>query len=135
MPLPQRPYRCGLPIKLLVKYFTQVGERWQIAPKIRAMVKYRRFNLLSDFSSLGVFDVVLCRNVLIYFDQNTKSDVLRRLAGLLTNDGYLVLGAAETALGLSDRFKMISDKPGLYAVNTTVPRVAVQQRTARARPP
>ncbi len=124
----------GLPIKLLVKYFTQVGEQWQISPEIRAMGKYRRFNLLADFSSFGVFDVVLCRNVLIYFDQNTKSDVLRRLARALTNDGYLILGAAETALGLSDRFKMISDKPGIYAINTIVPRVAAQQRTASARP-
>jgi chemotaxis protein methyltransferase CheR len=64
----------GLPIKLLVKYFTQVGELWQIAPEVRAMVKYRRFNLLTDFASLGTFDVILCRNVLIYFDQDTKSD-------------------------------------------------------------
>jgi chemotaxis protein methyltransferase CheR len=124
----------GLPIRLLVKYFTQVGEQWQIAPEIRAMVQYRRFNLLTDFSSLGIFDVILCRNVLIYFDQNTKSDVLRRLAGTLASDGYLILGAAETALGLCDRFKMISDKPGLYALDATVPRVAAVQRATQARP-
>jgi chemotaxis protein methyltransferase CheR len=124
----------GLPIKLLVKYFTQVGEHWQIAPEIRAMVKYRRFNLLSDFASLGSFDLILCRNVLIYFDQGTKSDVLRRLAGTVANDGYLILGAAETALGLFDRFKMIVDKPGLYALNATVPRLVAPQRTMRARP-
>ena len=124
----------GLPIKLLVKYFTQVGEQWQIAPKIRTMVKYHRFNLLSDFASLGSFDLILCRNVLIYFDQNTKSDVLRRLAGTVASDGYLILGAAETALGLSDRFKMIIDKPGLYAINATVPPPVPQQRTTQARP-
>ena len=124
----------GLPIKLLVKYFTQVGERWQIAPEVRAMVKYRRFNLLADFASLGTFDVILCRNVLIYFDQDTKSDVLRRLADGLASDGYLVLGAAETAIGLSDRFKMVSDKPGLYTLNTIGPRLLGQPRTMHARP-
>jgi len=108
----------GLPIKLLVKHFTRVGEQWQIAPEVRAMVKYRRFNLLADFESLGTFDVILCRNVLIYFDHDTKSDVLRRLAEALSSDGYLVLGAAETAISLCDRFKMSSDKPGLYTLNT-----------------
>jgi len=124
----------GLPIKLLVKYFTRVGELWQIAPEVRAMVKYRRFNLLADFASLGTFDVIFCRNVLIYFDQCTKSDVLRRLAEALSSDGYLVLGAAETAVGLSDRFKMVSDKPGLYTVNTIGPRLLTQSRVTHARP-
>jgi chemotaxis protein methyltransferase CheR len=124
----------GLPIKLLVKYFTQVGEQWQIAPEVRVMVKYRRFNLLADFASLGTFDVILCRNVLIYFDQDTKSDVLRRLADGLASDGYLVLGAAETAIDLSDRFKMVSDKPGLYTLNTIGPRLLTQPRTTHARP-
>lgn len=124
----------GLPIKLLIKYFTQVGEQWQIAPEVQAMVKFRRFNLLSDFASLGSFDVVLCRNVLIYFEQSTKSDVLTRLAGALASDGYLILGATETALGLSDRFKTINEKPGLYAVSATVPRLLARQRTMQGRP-
>ena len=78
--------------------------------------------------------MILCRNVLIYFDQDTKSDVLRRLAEALAGDGYLVLGAAETAMGLSDRFKMVSDKPGLYTLNTISPRLLVQPRTTHARP-
>ena len=124
----------GLPIKLLIKYFTQVGELWQIAPEIRAMVKYRRFNLLADFASLGSFDVILCRNVLIYFDQDTKSDVLCRLAEVMASDGYLVLGAVETAIGLCDRFEMLSDKPGLYMVNAPRPRLPAQQSTTYARP-
>jgi chemotaxis protein methyltransferase CheR len=105
----------GLPIQLLVKYFTQVGDTWQIAPEIRAMVQYRPMNLLSDFASLGRFDVVLCRNVLIYFDQETKIAVLNRIARMLEADSYLVLGAAETVVGLTDAFKPIADKRGLYA--------------------
>jgi CheR methyltransferase, SAM binding domain len=78
---------------------------------------------------LELFDVILCRNVLIYLDQDTKSDVLRRLAEALSSDGYLVLGAAETAIGLCDRFKMVSDQPGLYTLNTISPRLLAQPRT------
>ncbi len=87
----------GLPIQLLIKHFTQVGDLWQIAPGMRAMVKYRQLNLLSDFSTLGIFDLIFCRNVLIYFDQQTKIDVLNRLAHITARDGFLVLGAADVA--------------------------------------
>jgi chemotaxis protein methyltransferase CheR len=107
----------GLPIQLLVKYFSQVGDTWQIAPDIRAMVQYRALNLLGDFSHLGKFDVVFCRNVLIYFDQETKTGVLSRIAKLLEPDGYLVLGAAETVVGLTDAFRPVPEKRGLYAPN------------------
>ncbi len=69
----------GLPIQLLVKYFKQVGDLWQINPDIRAMVQYRQLNLLQDFSHLGRFDIIFCRNVLIYFDQPTKIDIFNRL--------------------------------------------------------
>jgi len=105
----------GLPIQLLVKYFTQVGDFWQIAPEIRAMIKFRQFNLLADLSHLGTFDLIFCRNVLIYFDQETKTDVLDRLARITASDGYLVLGAAETVVGLTDSFKTMPDLRGLYA--------------------
>jgi chemotaxis protein methyltransferase CheR len=105
----------GLPIQLLVKYFTQTGEQWQIAPELRSMVQFRPLNLLNDFSPLGTFDVVFCRNVLIYFDQPTKADVLARLSRQMPSDGYLVLGAAETVVGLTDTFKPVADKRGLYA--------------------
>ena len=70
----------GLPIQLLVKYFKQNGELWQINPEIRAMVQHRQLNLLHDFSQLGTFDVIFCRNVLIYFDQDTKINIFDRLA-------------------------------------------------------
>ncbi|WP_414643845.1 CheR family methyltransferase [Bradyrhizobium sp.] len=105
----------GLAIQLLMKYFAQVGEMWQIGADIRAMVQYRPLNLLSDFAHLGAFDLVFCRNVLIYFDQNTKVDVLNRLARVTAPHGYLVLGAAETVVGLSDAFKPVPDRRGLYA--------------------
>ncbi len=108
----------GLPIQHLVKFFSQVGETWQIAPEIRAMVQFRPLNLLKDFSALGTFDMVFCRNVLIYFDQDTKINVLNRIAKQLPEDGYLALGAAETVVGLTDAFKPMADKRGLYVPNT-----------------
>jgi chemotaxis protein methyltransferase CheR len=107
----------GLPIQLLVKFFSQVGETWQIAPEIRAMVQFRPLNLLKDFSALGTFDLVFCRNVLIYFDQDTKIGVLNRLAAQLPADGFLVLGAAETVVGLTDAFRPMSVRRGLSVPN------------------
>ncbi len=107
----------GLPIQMLVKYFTQTGDTWQLSPEIRAMVQYRPLNLLADFAHLGSFDVVFCRNVLIYFDQETKVGVLNRIAKLLEPDGFLVLGAAETVVGLTEAFKPLADRRGLYAPN------------------
>ena len=107
----------GLPIQLLVKYFSQSGEQWQIAPELRGMVQFRTLNLLNDFSPLGAFDLVFCRNVLIYFDQPTKSGVLDRLAKQTASDGFLILGAAETVVGLTEAFKPVADKRGLYAPN------------------
>ncbi len=107
----------GLPVQLLVKFFEQVGENWQIAPELRGMVQFRPLNLLNDFSVLGNFDVVFCRNVLIYFDQDNKIAVLNRIARQMPDDGFLVLGAAETVIGLTDAFKPLADKRGLYVRN------------------
>ena len=107
----------GLPIQMLVKYFKQTGEFWQINPDLRAMVQHRQLNLLHDFSQLGTFDVIFCRNVLIYFDQETKINIFQRLCKAMEADGFLVLGAAETVVGLTDAFKPFPDKRGLYKPN------------------
>jgi chemotaxis protein methyltransferase CheR len=104
----------GLPVLALIKYFSQIGETWQIAPEIRGMVKYMPLNLLNDFSHLGKFDLVFCRNVLIYFDQATKTSVLERIADVTESNGFLVLGGAETVLGVTERFKPVPQKHGLY---------------------
>ena len=128
----------GLPIQMLVKYFKQNGELWQISADIRAMVQHRQLNLLHDFSQLGVFDVIFCRNVLIYFDQETKINIFNRLARTMEPDGFLVLGAAETVVGLTDVFKPFPDKRGLYRptcartamapVATAMPKIAAMGR-------
>ena len=109
----------GLPIQLLVKNFTQVGELWQLNADIRAMVQHRQLNLMQDFGHLGTFDVIFCRNVLIYFDQDTKAGIFERLAKLIEPDGFLVLGAAESVVGISDAFKPHPERRGLYRPNAT----------------
>jgi chemotaxis protein methyltransferase CheR len=107
----------GLPIQMLMKYFKQTGETWQINPELRAMIQHRQLNLLHDFAQLGTFDVIFCRNVLIYFDQDTKINIFNRLARQIEGDGFLVLGAAETVVGLTDTFRPIPERRGLYKPN------------------
>ncbi len=116
----------GLPIQMLVKYFKQTGELWQVNSDVRAMIQHRQLNLLNDFSQLGVFDVIFCRNVLIYFDQDTKINIFNRLAKTTEPDGFLVLGAAETVVGLTDAFKPSPERRGLYRPNAAraIPAVA-----------
>jgi chemotaxis protein methyltransferase CheR len=117
----------GLPIQLLLKYFKQDGDQWRIDQSLRDMVQYKRHNLLEDFSSLGMFDVIFCRNVLIYFDSKTKEDVLTRVSRALVRDGHLLLGAAETVVGFTNLFAPMPDKRGLYvhaAAAKAMPRVA-----------
>jgi chemotaxis protein methyltransferase CheR len=107
----------GLPIQMLVKYFTQRGELWQINADLRAMVQHRQLNLLHDFSQLGLFDVIFCRNVLIYFDQDTKIGIFERLAKAAEPDGFVVLGATETVVGLTDVFKACPERRALYRLS------------------
>lgn len=114
----------GLPIQLLMQHFDQVGDRWRISEKIRNRVQFRQLNLLDDFSTLGTFDVVFCRNVMIYFDQPTKVNVLERVKRVLAPDGYLILGAAETVVGLSNVFAPVPDKRGLYMPKAQPPEAA-----------
>jgi len=117
----------GLPIQMLVKYFKQNGDIWQLNPDIRAMVQHRQLNLLHDCSHLGTFDVIFCRNVMIYFDQDTKAAIFERMSRMIEPDGVLVLGAAESVVGITDAFKPYPDHRGMYCVNTVraAPRHAV----------
>ena len=105
----------GLPIQLLIKYFNQVGDLWQISDEIKSMVTYKKFNLLDPYTLLGNFDVIFCRNVLIYFDQPTKTEVLAKMRKIIPADGTLFLGAAETVLGITDKFKPVQGQRGLYS--------------------
>ncbi|MFK8033100.1 MAG: protein-glutamate O-methyltransferase CheR [Hyphomicrobiales bacterium] len=114
----------GLPINLLLKYFTQDGETWKVNDDLKRKVSYKPLNLLDSFMGLGKFDIIFCRNVLIYFDPKTKKDILDRLSGALAPDGFLALGAAETVVGISDKFKPIPQKRGLYGTGSNVKTTA-----------
>lgn len=101
----------GLPERLLRKYFTESSDGYHIVDEIKRRVSFRELNLLESFRSMGQFDVILCRNVLIYFDTATKKDVLDRLSTALTPGGFLLLGATESSFGLTDKLAKLSDVP------------------------
>lgn len=104
----------GLPIQLLAKYFDKEEQGWKIKAPLRDRVKFRQFNLLESFATLGTFDVIFCRNVLIYFDLPTKRDILDRMSRQLARDGALFLGGAETVIGVCDKFAPHSGHAGIF---------------------
>jgi chemotaxis protein methyltransferase CheR len=120
----------GLPVQMLMRYFKKEDANWRIAETIRGMAQFREYNLLTDLRPLGKFDIVFCRNVLIYFDQATKTRVLEAIAGLMPPDGLLYLGGAETVLGITPRFAPTPNERGVYGV--VAPASAAPQRMAAA---
>ena len=104
----------GLPTPYLLRNFNQIGDAWQLNEQLRSKVSFRQLNLLSDFSSLGRFDVILCRNVLIYFDAARKSDILSRMSRQLAGDGFLVLGASESLIGLQTNLNAHPEHRGIF---------------------
>jgi chemotaxis protein methyltransferase CheR len=105
----------GLPAALLVKHFEQHGTDWQLKPAIRSMVDFQEINLAQPWPSLPRMDLILIRNVMIYFDVETKKNILGRLARLLRPDAYLILGGAETTINLDDSYRRVEPiKAGLY---------------------
>ncbi|MEY3234147.1 protein-glutamate O-methyltransferase CheR [Aquidulcibacter sp.] len=104
----------GLPVQMLLKHFKKESDAWKIDDRLKTNIRYRTMNLLDDFRALGKFDVIFCRNVLIYFDMPTKKMVLERMAQQVEGAGYLLLGAAETVLGVTDSFKPVAGNRGLY---------------------
>tara|TARA_R110000868_G_scaffold59030_9_gene181396 strand:- start:815 stop:1666 length:852 start_codon:yes stop_codon:yes gene_type:complete len=106
----------GLPVRKLLTYFTKDSEHWKINPGVQGMVQFKTWNLLEDLYPLGRFDVVLCRNVLVYFDLKTKLDVLQKISRVLADDGVLYLGLDDAASGVSGNFHSIVPDQGIYAV-------------------
>ena len=95
----------GLPVTMLLKYFHRVGLEWELKEEVRRMVRFKPFDLRSGMRSLGPFDVVFCRNVLIYFDMPTKKRILEEIHGSLFRGGYLLVGTTEAGLPAGDRFR------------------------------
>jgi chemotaxis protein methyltransferase CheR len=105
----------GLPIQILMKYFTSLPDTsWQIKDIIRASVQFKLQNLLADYNPLGKFDIVFCRNVLIYFDEPTKAQVTDKMSKALTTGGILVIGATETLIDPNGLFEPLENFRGAY---------------------
>ena len=117
----------GLSPERLQRYFDAKGPgRWAVKPAIRSRVEFRALNLLDSYASLGKFDMVFCRNVLIYFSAEVKRDILLRIHGTPKPGGYLFLGASEALNNLPDHYQMVQCSPGI------IYRASARKRT-RAR--
>ncbi|MGH6749312.1 MAG: CheR family methyltransferase [Methyloceanibacter sp.] len=122
----------GLPISLLVKYFKKGERGWRLSPDIGERVTFRTHNLLQDCRAFGKFEVIFCRNVLIYFDDATKSAVLSRLAAQLAPDGYLVLGAAETTTNHSNEFMAVPEnRAGVFCFTAAASSARAREEADR----
>ena len=111
----------GLPVQMLMKHFRKEAGGWRLSGALRAAVEFREWNLIGDLRPLGTFDVVFCRNVLLYFDQPTRTRVLEAIASRMAPDGVLYLGGAETVLGLTDRLRPLPEQQGAYVASTGLP--------------
>jgi chemotaxis protein methyltransferase CheR len=107
----------GLPIKALLRSFTRDDGGWQLNGDIRSRVNFQTWNLLDDIFPLGRFDVVLCRNVMVYLDLQAKIDLLQKLSRSLADDGVLYLGTQEPLMGVSAAFRPVNRDLGIYAVH------------------
>jgi chemotaxis protein methyltransferase CheR len=104
----------GLPARYLVKYFQRDGMVWEIKPEIRNMVRWQKFNLKDSVAGIAACDVVLCRNVLIYFDMGTKRNILANIRKVLRPRGYLILGSSETTLNADDKYVRQQVGPSVF---------------------
>lgn len=103
----------GLSEERKLQYFSPIGDQWQVNANIRQRINFREVNLLQNYTSLGKFDVIFCRNVLIYFSAESKKDILDRMAGILNPRGFLMLGASESIAQYSDKFEMVRASAGV----------------------
>lgn len=105
----------GLPTPLLLKWFRQEGAYWELDDRIRSMVTFSPLNLAQPWPAMPRWDLVFLRNVMIYFDNEVKKVILGRVSRLLSKDGYLLLGGAETTLSLDDSYhRIVALKAGFY---------------------
>jgi chemotaxis protein methyltransferase CheR len=122
----------GLPVMQMLRYFEQQGEEWVAKDSLRKMVTFAEHNMLESARHFGMFDVILCRNMLMYLCDDKRGQVLDGIAPLLADDGILMLGAAETVIGQTQRFKASKEFRGFYhpaaAVTAEIP--AQFRRTA-----
>ena len=111
----------GLSEDRLKRWFTPEGTNWRVSPALQQMVTFKPHNLLAGAAGLGAFDVIFCRNVLIYFDVAQKRTILQQLSRVLNRDGALFLGSAETVLGVTDAFELTPGASGLFQLSQSTP--------------
>lgn len=115
----------GMSDERLKRYFLPKGDKWEVRPEIKSRVSFRELNLLNNFSALGKFDIVFCRNVLIYFSSDLKTDILNRIAKLLNPGGYMFLGGSESPTSYTDAFELVRTPKGVaYRVKETASPVS-----------
>ncbi len=127
----------GLPAPMLLRHFNQIGDSWQISDNMRSKVTFRQLNLLSDFTALGRFDIIFCRNVLIYFDAGRKTDILARMTRVLAPDGLLTLGASESLIGLKTDLVGHQEHRGIFmraGAASTAPEAPAARFASRPEP-
>ena len=104
----------GLPQKQLQRYFTLFGDSWKIKDEIRAMVNFKKLNLMLPFAALGKFDIIFCRNVAIYFTLEDRKKLFNKIADSLADDGFLVIGSTESLTGVCPRFVPLKHLKSLF---------------------
>jgi chemotaxis protein methyltransferase CheR len=105
----------GLSKEQIQRYFRPTGDMWQLRDEIKSRVRFKQFNLLNPYDALGQFDIIFCRNVLIYFEPERKADILNRMSRQLAGDGLLALGASESIIGLNIKLKPHQDYRGYFS--------------------
>ncbi len=109
----ERDLARGLTARQIQRYFHKTARGWTVEEKVRKLVVFRRVNLIRPLTGLGIFDLIVCRNVMIYFDDTTRQRLCRQFADLLAADGFLLLGSAENLYGVSDQFASLCFGPTL----------------------
>ncbi|MDH5671897.1 MAG: protein-glutamate O-methyltransferase CheR [Myxococcales bacterium] len=116
----------GLPARMLVKYFDKNGAQWQVKQQLRELIDFRQMNLASAWPAIPRMDLVLIRNVLIYFDTATKKTILRRVRGVMDHEGYFFLGGSETTLGIDDDYQLTRFERAVAYRKKAVPSAALE---------
>jgi chemotaxis protein methyltransferase CheR len=107
----------GMPINHLMRYFVQHKDYWQINDYIKSKVKFRQLNLLHDFTNIGTQDLILCRNVMIYFDIETKKKIIAKFIKIMERDGCIMIGSSESMIGLTDKLRLYAPSNHLYTLS------------------
>jgi chemotaxis protein methyltransferase CheR len=123
----------GLGVAQMLNFFEETSQGWQVSDALLRMIRFERHNMLDPPPSPGQFDVVMCRNVLLYFDADTRARAFDQLAQALAPDGVLMLGAGETVVGQTDKFAPSAENSGFYRLGSYAGEAGLKARGAAAR--